>query len=125
MNFNRRNQRPEEIEENLEYITLIWLDENINDSEESRKTQRLLCELNDCVQFYTVPSLCFDYIKRILNSVRHGSGQTSGRIGSSRAGSGRVMKMILDLGSDRVGSRQARVGSGRVKACSGRAGSGQ
>jgi hypothetical protein len=67
MNFNRRNERPEEIEENLEYITLIWLDENINDSEESRQTQRLLYELNNCVQFYTDPCLCFDYIKRIVN----------------------------------------------------------
>ena len=67
MNSNRRNQRPEQIERNFQYITLIWLDENINDTDESNQTQRLLCELNDSVQFYTNPYLCFDYLKSLVN----------------------------------------------------------
>ncbi|CAF1000108.1 unnamed protein product [Didymodactylos carnosus] len=64
---NRRNLRPEETEENLEDVTLIWLDENINDSLESRYKQSLFSELNNYIQYYTDPRLCIDYIQIVVS----------------------------------------------------------
>ena len=64
MNRHRFNRRPAE---DLECTRLICLDENLNESEESRKTQGSLRELNNHVQFFTEPILCFDYIREITH----------------------------------------------------------
>ena len=64
---NRRNRRPEDISPSSDGIKVIWLDEHIHDSEASRRTQELLCELNESALFYTEPSLLFDYVKSITN----------------------------------------------------------
>ncbi|CAF4746225.1 unnamed protein product, partial [Rotaria magnacalcarata] len=64
---NRRNLRPDQIDENIEDINLIWLDQNIDDSPTSKLTQSILCELNECVRFYTDIHLCIDYVKTIID----------------------------------------------------------
>lgn len=64
MNRQRFNHQPEE---DLECPTLICLDENLNESEESRKVQGALRKLNSHIQFYTEPILCFDYIREITH----------------------------------------------------------
>ncbi|CAF1081072.1 unnamed protein product, partial [Didymodactylos carnosus] len=45
---NCRDLHLSDIEDNKEDITLIWLDKNIDDSDDSRNMQILLCELNTC-----------------------------------------------------------------------------
>ena len=62
---NRENLRPSEVEKNKESIQLIWLDENINHSSDSRLTKRMLIELNPTCLFYTDVDHCFDLIKSI------------------------------------------------------------
>lgn len=62
---NLSNRRSYEIERNLEDVTLIWCDPNIDHSSDSRHTQRSLRELNHYVQFYTNPQLCLEYIRSI------------------------------------------------------------
>ncbi|CAF0971181.1 unnamed protein product [Didymodactylos carnosus] len=69
MSENRRNLRPEEIAENKEDITLIWLDQNIDDSNDSQDTQTTFKQLNNYVQFYTDPLLCIDYIRTIKDEL--------------------------------------------------------
>ena len=51
---------------------------------------------------------------RVAVRARHGSGLTSGRVGSGRVGSGRATEKVFGLGSDRVGFKYIRIGSGRV-----------
>ncbi|CAF1166905.1 unnamed protein product [Rotaria sordida] len=64
--IRKRNRRPSEIEENLEDVTLIWLDSNIDDSSDSLHTQSLLDELSNCVLLYTDFELCINYIRRVI-----------------------------------------------------------
>lgn len=64
---NRRDLHPDVIEENKEDITLIWLDKGIDESEDSIRTQTLLLQLNNFVQFYTNTQLCINYIQTIKN----------------------------------------------------------
>ncbi len=64
-NTNQRNRLPYDIERNLEDVTLIWCDPNIDDSSDSQHTQTLLKESNNYVQFYTDPQLCLDFIRSI------------------------------------------------------------
>ena len=64
-NNNQRNRRPYDMERNLEDITLIWCDPNIDDSIDSQRTEKSLKELNNYVQFYTDPQLCLDFIRSI------------------------------------------------------------
>ncbi len=52
-NNNQRNRRLYEIERNLEDITLILWDPNIDDSSDCQHTQNSLKELNNHVIFYT------------------------------------------------------------------------
>jgi hypothetical protein len=56
-NNYQRNRRLSDIEPNLEDVTLIWCDPNIDDSSDSHHTQTLLRESNNYVQFYTDPQL--------------------------------------------------------------------
>ena len=60
-----RNRRPSEIVENLEDVTVIWVDSNIDDSPDNLHTQSLLDDLSNCVLLYTDPELCMDYIQAI------------------------------------------------------------
>ncbi|UJR13122.1 hypothetical protein I4U23_000146 [Adineta vaga] len=53
--------------ENKEEFRLIWLDENINNSDDSLKTQQMLLELNPSAQFYTNTNEFFEIIKSIKN----------------------------------------------------------
>lgn len=62
---NQLNRRGYDIERNLEDVTLIWCDPDIDHSSDSRHTRRLLRELHNYVQFYTNPQLCLDYIRSI------------------------------------------------------------
>ena len=61
----RSNRRSYEIERNLEDVTLIWCDPNIDHSSESQHTKNSLKELNHYVQFYTNPQLCLEFIRSI------------------------------------------------------------
>jgi len=61
----RLNYEIDNIKENKEYFTLIWLDEEINEY-----SDRLLNELeqfHDCVLVYTNPQLCIEYIQSVKN----------------------------------------------------------
>lgn len=62
-----RDRHPEEIEENIEDVTLIWLDDSITDSPDSKHTQMLLLQVTNFVQFYTNACLCIDYIRTVKN----------------------------------------------------------
>ncbi|CAM4904932.1 unnamed protein product [Rotaria socialis] len=64
--IRKRNRRPSEIEQNLEDITLIWLDSNIDDSSDSLHTQSLLDDLNNDVLLYTDSELCINCIRAII-----------------------------------------------------------
>ncbi|CAM4789223.1 unnamed protein product [Rotaria magnacalcarata] len=64
--IRKRNRRPSEIEQNLEDITLIWLDSNIDDSSDSLHIQSLLDDLNNYVLLYTDSELCINYIRAII-----------------------------------------------------------
>ena len=64
----RLNYEIDNIKENKEYFTLIWLDEEINEY-----SDRLLNELeqfHDCVLVYTNPQLCIEYIQSVKNEDR-------------------------------------------------------
>ncbi|UJR12300.1 hypothetical protein I4U23_016477 [Adineta vaga] len=50
---------------NREDFTLVWLDQNINDSTDSKHMQRLLKNFNCYVQFYTDSTRCTDYLKSL------------------------------------------------------------
>lgn len=62
---NQLNRRGYDIERNLEDVTLIWCDPDIDHSSDSRHTRRLLRELHNYVQFYTNPQLCLGYVRSI------------------------------------------------------------
>ncbi|CAF0967163.1 unnamed protein product [Didymodactylos carnosus] len=62
-----RNQCNDLSRENKENNTLIWLDQSINDSEDSVRIQTILRELNNYVQFYTDLRLCINYIHSVKN----------------------------------------------------------
>jgi hypothetical protein len=64
-NNRQRNRRAYDIERNLEDLTLIWCDPNIDDSPDSQCIQTLVKKLNNYVQFYTDPQLCLDFIRSI------------------------------------------------------------
>jgi hypothetical protein len=59
------DRRVRETSKNREDFTLIWLDQNINNSADSQHMQRLLKNLNSYVQFYTDPTRCMDYLKSV------------------------------------------------------------
>ena len=61
----RHNRRASEIAENLEDITLIWLDSNVTETADNYDTQSLLESLSNSVLIYTDPALCMDYIRNI------------------------------------------------------------
>ena len=63
----RRDLSADEIVENKEDITLIWLDENMDDLSNLSEMLNQLHQLNDCILLYTKPQLCLDYIKRVIN----------------------------------------------------------
>ncbi|CAF1007421.1 unnamed protein product [Adineta steineri] len=65
LNERRHNLLPNEVSDNKEDIQLIWLDENMNDSDDYLLTQSMLTELNPAVQFYSYFDRCFDLIKSI------------------------------------------------------------
>ena len=62
-NDSQRNRHPCDIEKNLEDVTLIWYDPNMDDSSDSQCTQRMLRETN---QFYTELQPCLDFIRSIV-----------------------------------------------------------
>ncbi|CAF1353088.1 unnamed protein product [Adineta steineri] len=64
---SRRNLRRNEIIRNIEELRLIWLDENINDTDESIQAQKLLLEHNGAAHFYTDPCLCINFLKVTKN----------------------------------------------------------
>ncbi|UJR11571.1 hypothetical protein I4U23_015751 [Adineta vaga] len=61
----RHDRQPNEVEENLEDITLIWLDSNMSDSLDYHHTQTSLENLTNCVLFYTDSELCIAYIRGV------------------------------------------------------------
>lgn len=61
----RRNLPFTEVEENKEDVTLVWLDENIDDSPSSLQTQIRLKNMNNYCQFYTSKDLCFEFMRTI------------------------------------------------------------
>ncbi|CAF1240591.1 unnamed protein product [Adineta steineri] len=65
LNERRQNLLPNEVSDNKEDIQLIWLDENMNDSDDYLLTQSMLIELNPAVQFYSDFDRCLDLIKSI------------------------------------------------------------
>ncbi|CAF0902680.1 unnamed protein product [Adineta steineri] len=67
LNKRRKNLLSNEISNNKENIQLIWLDGNINDSDDYLLTQLMLIELNSAVQFYSHFDRCLDLIKSIKN----------------------------------------------------------
>ncbi|CAF4144467.1 unnamed protein product, partial [Adineta steineri] len=64
-NETRQNLLPNEVSDNKEDIQLIWLDEDMNDSDDYLLTQSMLTELNPAVQFYSDFDRCLDLIKSI------------------------------------------------------------
>ncbi|CAF0899554.1 unnamed protein product [Adineta steineri] len=67
LNKRRKNLLSNEVSNNKENIQLIWLDGNINDSDDYLLTQLMLIELNSAVQFYSHFDRCLDLIKSIKN----------------------------------------------------------
>ncbi|CAF1417907.1 unnamed protein product [Adineta steineri] len=65
LNERRQNLLPNEVSHNKEDIQLIWLDGNMNDSDDYLLTQTMLTELNPAVQFYSHFDRCLDLIKSI------------------------------------------------------------
>ncbi|CAF1189331.1 unnamed protein product [Adineta ricciae] len=61
----RHNRQASEIAENLEDVTLIWLDSNVNETVDNYDTRTLLESLSNSVLVYTDPALCMDYIREI------------------------------------------------------------
>ncbi|CAF1514258.1 unnamed protein product [Adineta steineri] len=64
-NERRQNLLPNEVSDNKEDIQLIWLDGNMNNSNDYLLTQSMLIELNSAVQFYSDFDRCLDLIKSI------------------------------------------------------------
>jgi tetratricopeptide (TPR) repeat protein len=62
MTAHRRNVHYSEIKDKADF-QLIWLDANINDSDDSVQTQTMLLRLNSTAQFYTDYDRCIDLIK--------------------------------------------------------------
>ncbi|CAF3804600.1 unnamed protein product [Adineta steineri] len=56
---------PNEVLHNKEDIQLIWLDGNMNDSDDYLLTQSMLIQLNPAVRFYSHFDRCLDFIKSI------------------------------------------------------------
>ncbi|CAF1249724.1 unnamed protein product [Adineta steineri] len=65
VNERRQNLLPHEVSDNKEDIQLIWLDGNMNDSDDYLLTQSMLIELNPAVQFYSQFDRCLTLIKSI------------------------------------------------------------
>ncbi|UJR20673.1 hypothetical protein I4U23_023794 [Adineta vaga] len=65
LNTRRRDLLPNEISDNKENIQLIWLDANMEQSQDCLLTQTMLIELNPAVQFYSNFNRCLDLIKSI------------------------------------------------------------
>ncbi|CAF0894232.1 unnamed protein product [Adineta steineri] len=65
LNTRRQNLLPSEVSDNKEDVQLIWLDENMNDSDDYLLTQSMLTKLNSAVQFYSHFDRCLDLIKSI------------------------------------------------------------
>ncbi|CAF1362808.1 unnamed protein product [Adineta steineri] len=65
LNERRQNLLPNEVSHNKEDIQLVWLDGNMNDSDDYILTQSMLIELNPAVQFYSHFDRCLDFIKSI------------------------------------------------------------
>ncbi len=63
--MDRQNLRCNDLIENKEDFRIIWLDANIDNSDDSVKTQTMLLELNPAAQFYTDSIQCIDVIKSI------------------------------------------------------------
>jgi tetratricopeptide (TPR) repeat protein len=55
----------DKLQENKEEVRIIWLDANIDQSDDSIKTKNILLELNPAAQFYTDSDQCIDDIKLI------------------------------------------------------------
>ncbi|CAF0898582.1 unnamed protein product [Adineta steineri] len=66
-NERRQNLLPNQVSDNKEDIQLIWLDGNMNDSDDYLLTQSMLVQLNPAVQFYSHFDQCLDFIKSIKN----------------------------------------------------------
>ncbi|CAF1144346.1 unnamed protein product [Adineta steineri] len=65
LNERRQNLLPHEVSDNKEDIQLIWLDGDMNDSDDYLLTQSMLTELNPAVQFYSQFDRCLNLIKLI------------------------------------------------------------
>ncbi|CAF3947010.1 unnamed protein product, partial [Adineta steineri] len=65
LNEGQQNLLPNEVPDNKEDIQLIWLDGNMNDSDDYLLTQSMLIQLNPAVQFYSHFDRCLDLIKSI------------------------------------------------------------
>ncbi len=63
----RRDLRPDEIDENKEDLTLVWLDGNIDDSPASLHTQMRLRNVINYCQFYTDTQLGLDFMRTVNN----------------------------------------------------------
>ena len=63
----RCNCIPDDIRENKEDLTLVWLDEHINDSIEFMQTFNKVHESNDYILLYTDPQRFIDCIQSITN----------------------------------------------------------
>ncbi|CAF1360620.1 unnamed protein product [Adineta steineri] len=61
----QQNLLPNEVPHNKEDIQLIWLDGNMNDSDDYLLTQSMLIQLNPAVRFYSHFDRCLDFIKSI------------------------------------------------------------
>ncbi|CAF3930921.1 unnamed protein product [Adineta steineri] len=69
LNERRQNLLPNEVSDNKEDIQLIWLNGNMNDSDDSLLTQTMLIELNSAAQFYSDFDRCLDLIKSIKDEL--------------------------------------------------------
>ena len=65
--MSRQDSHRDAIPENKEDITLIWLDENIDDSDYFKQTLNMFRQFNDYVLLYTNPQLCMNYIQSVVN----------------------------------------------------------
>ncbi|CAF4091991.1 unnamed protein product [Rotaria sp. Silwood1] len=65
--MSRRDSHRDDIPENKEAITLIWLDENIDDADYFKQTLNTLRQFIDYVLLYTDSQLCMNYIQSVVN----------------------------------------------------------
>ncbi|CAF1147762.1 unnamed protein product [Didymodactylos carnosus] len=61
------DRHPYEVAGNKEDVTLIWLDANIDDSDDCKQTLNMFYELNDYVQPYTDTEICTAFIRSIVD----------------------------------------------------------